>query len=140
MVQETGTMSHGLNAVMLIGYLGRSLEMRYTPNGKPVASFSIVTTYPITTSDGTEHEETEWFNVIAWGSLAEMCKDNLHAGQRVFIQGRMKTRRWIDEQNGSCSCAEVVAYRLIPFQQDEAGETTDVVGQAPVESNRFKSS
>jgi single-strand DNA-binding protein len=134
MDREMATMSQGLNTVMLIGQLGRPPEMRYTPTGKPVASFSIVTTYPITTSNGTQHEETDWFNVIVWGSLAESCKENLCVGERVFIQGRMKTRRWTDEENVSCSCAEVIASRLIPLQHDKASEPADI-DQAPVQEN-----
>jgi single-strand DNA-binding protein len=90
--------------------------MRYTPGGKPVTSFSIVTTYPATSSNGTHHDETDWFNVIAWGELAEMCKETLYNGQRVFIEGRIKTRQWTDADNALRSCAEVVAQRLIPLE------------------------
>jgi single-strand DNA-binding protein len=119
MVQEMETMSQGLNKVMLIGHLGRSPEMRYTPSGKPVTSFSIVTTYPTTSSNGMCHDETDWFNVIVWGALAEICKENLSTGQRVFIEGRMKTRQWTDADNVLHSCAEVVAQRLIPLQHSQ---------------------
>jgi single-strand DNA-binding protein len=122
MVQEMETMSQGLNKVMLIGHLGRSPEMRYTPNGKPVTSFSIVTTYPTASSNGTCYDETDWFNVIVWGTLAEMCKESLCAGQRVFIEGRVKTRQWTDVDNVLHSCAEVVAQRLIPLEHRQSAE------------------
>jgi single-strand DNA-binding protein len=125
-VQETETITQGLNKVMLIGHLGRSPEMRYTPGGKPVTSFSIVTTYPATSSNGTCHDETDWFNVIVWGALAETCKKDLCTGQRVFIEGRMKTRQWTDADNVQHSCAEVVAQRLIPLQYEPPGVPQNV--------------
>lgn len=131
-IQEPETIAQGLNKVMLIGRLGRSPEMRYTPGGTPVTSFSIVTTYPSTSSNGTCHDETDWFNVIAWGSLAEMCKESLQAGQHVFIEGRMKTRQWTDADHVPHSCAEVVAQRLIPLQYRQPDEPKNVE-QTPVE-------
>src|SRR4026208_1856642 len=66
-------MSRGLNKVMVIGHLGRDPEMRYTPGGRPVTSFSVVTTRAWTSAEGERHEESEWFNVVAWGNLAEIC-------------------------------------------------------------------
>ena len=77
--QEAG-MSRGLNKVMVIGHLGRDPEMRYTPSGRPVATFTVATTRAWHSSDGERHEETEWFNVVAWGSLAEICNQHLTAG------------------------------------------------------------
>jgi single-strand DNA-binding protein len=133
--QEIETMSEGLNKVMLIGHLGRSPEMRYTPSGKPVTSFSIVTTYPTTSSNGTHHDETDWFNVIVWGALAETCKESLYTGQRVFIEGRMKTRQWTDAENVLHSCAEVVAQRLIPLQHRKIDEPTESVGRVPIDQD-----
>ena len=63
-------MSRGLNKVMIIGNLGRDPEMRYTPSGKPVTSFSVATSRTWTTTDGDRREATEWFNVVAWRDLA----------------------------------------------------------------------
>jgi single-strand DNA-binding protein len=70
-------MSRGLNKVMIIGHLGREPEMRYTPSGRPVTSFSVATTRTWNSPDGERREETEWFNVVAWGNLAEICKQYL---------------------------------------------------------------
>jgi single-strand DNA-binding protein len=67
-------MGRGLNKVMIIGHLGRDPELRYTPSGRPVASFSVATSRSWTSSEGERREETEWFNVVAWGNLAEICK------------------------------------------------------------------
>ena len=108
-------MARGFNKVVLLGCLGRAPEMRYTPGGRPVASFSVVTTHAWVSSSGRHHEETDWFNVVAWGGLAEECKVCLHKGQQVFVAGRMKTREWQDANQVSRSCAEVVAQEIIPL-------------------------
>lgn len=107
------TLGRGLNRVILVGRLGRAPEMRYTPSGKPVTSFSIVTTHSWISSNREIQEETDWFNVVAWGSLAEACKQSLTQGQCVYVEGRIKTRRWNDENNLAHSCAEVVAQDVI---------------------------
>jgi single-strand DNA-binding protein len=90
--------------------------MRYTPTGKPVASFSVVTTHSWVASDGARHEETDWFNVIAWGDLAEESKSSLGKGQWVYVEGRIRTRRWQDASAQPNSRAEVVAQKVVSLQ------------------------
>ena len=92
-------MSRGLNKVMIIGRLGRDPEMRYTPSGRPVTTFSVATSRTWNTSDGERRTETEWFNIVAWGSLAEICNQYLVKGQQVYIEGRLQTRRWEDDDD-----------------------------------------
>jgi single-strand DNA-binding protein len=106
-------MSRGLNKVMIIGNLGRDPEMRYTPSGRPVTSFSVAVSRSWTSPDGERHEETEWFNVVAWSNLAETCKQYLTKGQQVYIEGRLQTRRWEDAEGKKHSAVEVVADRMI---------------------------
>ncbi len=106
-------MSRGLNRVMLIGHLGRDPEMRTTPSGRPVTSFSLATSRSWHTTDGERHEETEWFHVVAWGSLAEICQQHLHKGQRVFIEGRLQSRRWEDPEGLKHQSVEIVAREMI---------------------------
>src|ERR1700752_1687451 len=91
-------MSRGLNKVQIIGHLGRDPEMRYTPSGRPVTSFSVAVSRAWTSTDGERHEETEWFNVVAWSNLAETCKQVLTKGQQVYIEGLLQTRRWEDAE------------------------------------------
>ncbi len=86
-------MSRGLNKVMIIGNLGREPEMRYTPSGRPVTTFTVATSRSWNTADGERHTETEWFNVVTWGNLAEICKQYLTKGQQVYIEGRLQTRQ-----------------------------------------------
>jgi single-strand DNA-binding protein len=96
-------MSRGLNKVMIIGHLGRDPEMRYTPSGRPVTTFTVATTRTWNTSEGERREETEWFNVVAWGSLAEICNQYLRKGHQVYVEGRLQTRRWDDPEARSIS-------------------------------------
>jgi single-strand DNA-binding protein len=106
-------MSRGLNKVMIIGHLGRDPEMRYTPSGRPVTSFSVATTRGWTNAEGERREETEWFNVVAWGSLAEICKQYLRKGQQVYIEGRLQTRGWEDAEGKKRFRTELVAQEMI---------------------------
>ena len=91
-------MSRGLNKVMIIGNLGRDPEMRYTPSGRPVTTFTVACSRAWTTPDGERHEETEWFNVVSWGKLAETCKQYLVKGSHVYVDGRLQTRSWDDPE------------------------------------------
>jgi len=106
-------MGRGLNKVMLIGNLGRDPEMRYTPSGRPVTSFSLATSRNWVSADGERHDETEWFNVIAWGNLAEICNQHLSKGQKVYVEGRLQTRSWEDENGQKHFRTEVVANEMI---------------------------
>ena len=106
-------MSRGLNKVMIIGHLGRNPEMRYTPSGRPVTTFSVASSRTWRSADGERHVETEWFNVVAWGSLAEICNQYLHKGQQVYIEGRLQTRRWEDAESNKHFTTELVAREMI---------------------------
>jgi single-strand DNA-binding protein len=106
-------MSRGLNKVMIIGHLGRDPEMRYTPSGRPVTTFSVATSRSWNTSDGERRSDTEWFNVVSWGSLAEICKQYLSKGQQVYIEGRLQTRRWEDDDGNKRTTVEIVAKEMI---------------------------
>lgn len=110
---ELRDMGRGLNKVMLIGNLGRDPEMRYTPSGKPVTSFSLAADRNWVSADGERHDETEWFNVVAWGNLAEICNQHLSKGQKVYVEGRLQTRSWEDENGQKHFRTEVVANEMI---------------------------
>ncbi len=115
-------MSRSLNKVMIIGYLGREPEMRYTSSGKAVTTFSVATNRTWSSSSGERHEETEWFTVVAWGNLAEICKQHLNKGSQVFIEGRLQTRRWEDNEGKKHAAVEVVANEMIQLgEKKESG-------------------
>jgi single-strand DNA-binding protein len=106
-------MTRGLNKVLLIGRLGHDPEMRYTTSGKPLTKFRIASDRSWTTADGEKKTETEWFNVVAWGKLAEICNQYLKKGQQVYIEGRLHTRRWQDDEGANHSAVEVIAQEMI---------------------------
>ena len=106
-------MSRGLNKVMIIGHLGKDPEMRYTPSGRPVTTFSAATSRSWNTTDGERKTETEWFNVVAWSGLAEICNQYLTKGQQVYIEGRLQTRQWEDDNGKRHSSVEIVANEMI---------------------------
>lgn len=106
-------MSRGLNKVQIIGYLGKDPEMRYTPSGRPVTTFSVAVSRSWNSADGERHTETEWFNVVAWGNLAEICKQYLVKGQQVYIEGRLQIRRWDDKEGQRHTSVEVVASEMM---------------------------
>jgi single-strand DNA-binding protein len=106
-------MSRGLNKVMVIGHLGRDPEMRYTPSGRPVTTFTVAVSRSWNTADGERRSETEWFNIVSWGNLAEICKQYLHKGQQVYIEGRLQTRRWEDKEGQKRTSVEVVANEMM---------------------------
>jgi len=106
-------MSRGLNKVMIIGRLGQDPEMRYTPSGRPLTKFQLAANRSWTTADGEKKTETEWFNSVAWGKLAEICNQYLKKGQQVYIEGRLHTRRWQDDEGANHSSVEVITQEMI---------------------------
>lgn len=129
-------MSRGLNKVLIIGNLGRDPEMRYTPSGKPVTTFSVATTRSWSTSEGEKREETEWFNIVAWSSLAEICKQYLTKGQQVYIEGRLQTRHWDDQEGNKHTSVEIVANEMIILsERRETGESA--ADSTPNEEEEF---
>jgi len=110
-------MARGLNKVLIIGKVGRDPEMRYTPSGRPVTTFSVGTGRTWTTADGERRTETEWFNVVAWSSLAEICKQYLTKDRLVYIEGRLQTRHWEDQEGNKHSATEIVASEMIVLEE-----------------------
>ena len=106
-------MSRGLNKVMIIGHLGKDPEMRYTPSGRPVTTFTVAVSRSWNSADGERHSETEWFNIVAWGNLAEIGKQYLTKGQQVYIEGRLQTRRWDDKEGQKHTSVEIVANEMM---------------------------
>ncbi|MBZ5496772.1 MAG: single-stranded DNA-binding protein [Acidobacteriia bacterium] len=102
-----------LNKVMLIGRLGKDPEIRYTPDGAPVANFSLATGEFWTDKSGTRQERTEWHNIVAWNKLADLSKRYLAKGRQVYIEGRLRTREWDDKDGNKRRTTEVVANQMV---------------------------
>ena len=118
-------MTRSLNKVMIIGNLGRDPEMRYISNGKPVTTFSVATSRSWVTSDGDRRESTEWFNVVAWNNLAEICNQFLRKGSRVYVEGHLQTRSWDDENGCRHYRSEVVANEMLVLDQRHHNNSGD---------------
>jgi single-strand DNA-binding protein len=99
----------GVNKVILIGNLGGDPELRSTPGGTSVATFTLATNESWNDKDGTRQERTEWHRVVAWGRLAEICGQYLRKGRQVYIEGRLQTRSWEDKQGNQRKTTEVIA-------------------------------
>lgn len=106
-------MARGLNKVMVIGKLGRDPEMRFTPNGKSVANFTIASNRSWKSTDGNLHTETEWFNVVAWANLAEFAKNYLGKGNLVYVEGRLQSHSWQDRDGNQHRSIDIVAQNLL---------------------------
>ena len=110
-----------LNRMTAIGNLGSDPEMRYTPNGSPVTTFSIAVNRVFNTQDGERHEETEWFRVVAWNQLAESCNQYLSKGQKVYVDGRLRTDRWEGRDGTPRTTIEIVAQNVVFMSRPNEG-------------------
>jgi single-strand DNA-binding protein len=100
-----------VNKVILIGNLGADPEMRYTQNGTAVANFRIATT-ETWKKEGEKEELTEWHRVVAFGRLAQICGEYLSKGSKVYIEGRIQTRKWEDRDGNPRYTTEIIAREM----------------------------
>ena len=102
-----------VNKAILVGNLGRDVELRYTPGGAAVANLSIATTRVWNDRSGQRQEETEWHRVVAWDKQAETANKYLRKGRQVYVEGRLQTRKWDDRDGNTRYTTEVRAERLV---------------------------
>ncbi|MBD3348935.1 MAG: single-stranded DNA-binding protein [Candidatus Eisenbacteria bacterium] len=117
--------ARGVNKVILIGNLGGDPEMRQTPSGTPVTTFTLATNEAWTDKDGQRQEKTEWHRVVAWSRLAEICGQYLRKGRQVYIEGRLQTRSWEDKQGNQRKTTEIVAQnmQMLGSRGDQGGSS-----------------
>ncbi len=101
-----------INKAILIGNLGADPEIRYTQSGTQVATFNIATTERWKGQDGQMQESTEWHRIVAWARLAEICGEYLNKGSRVYIEGKIQTRKWQDQNGNDRYTTEIVAREM----------------------------
>ena len=111
-----------LNRIEIIGNVGKEPEMRFTPSGKPVISFSVAVN-----SKFGESESTEWFSVVAWDKLAETCNQYLEKGQQVFVEGRLQTRSWEDKEGIKHYKTEIIANKVLFLGQRKQAEKSEEI-------------
>src|SRR3990167_223948 len=111
-----------LNKVLLIGNLTRDPELRYTPSGAAVCSFTVATNRSYVASDGNRKEETEFTRVVSWNKLAELCSQLLSKGRKVYVEGRLQTRSWEAQDGSTKSQTEVVIDDMRILDSRRTGE------------------
>jgi single-strand DNA-binding protein len=89
-----------VNKVILVGNLGRDVELRFTPGGTAVATLSLATTEVWNDKSGQRQEKTEWHRVVLWGKTAETLQEYLLKGRQVYVEGKLQTRKW-DDKDGN---------------------------------------
>lgn len=114
---------YGLNRVELIGHLGRDPEVRYTVNGMAIATVSLATTERPRSTNGAKELQTEWHAVVLYGRLAELCGQFLASGSPVYIDGRLKTRRWKDRNGTDHQQTEIIGDRMLMLSQRQTAES-----------------
>jgi single-strand DNA-binding protein len=130
----------GVNKVILVGNLGANPELRYTQGGQPVANLRIATTERWTDKSGQKQEATEWHRVVLWGKQAEIAGQYLVKGRQVYIEGRIRTRQWQDQQGQKRYSTEIVAQsmQLLGSRGDRpAEEVTATVPQDEAVAGEF---
>ena len=117
-------MAIGYSHVVLIGNLGKDPHLIDGRNGKLRASFALAVDRTAPDSSEERREATDWFTIVAWGRVAETCRDTLSKGSWVFISGRLQARRWQDEKGNWHNLFEIVAEQVIPLnaRTDKAEE------------------
>ena len=99
----------GVNKVILVGNLGKDPEVKYLDNGVAVANFSLATTEKYKNKEGEKVSQTEWHNIVLWRGLAEVAEKYLKKGASVYIEGKIKTRKWEDKDGNTRYNTEILA-------------------------------
>jgi single-strand DNA-binding protein len=128
-----------LNKIMLIGNLGRDPELTMTSEGTPVVKFSLAVSRTFTVR-GEKKDETEWFNIVAWSKLAEICEKYLHKGSKVYIEGRLTQRKYTDREGAQRTAVEVIANDMKMLDsKSSAGGTGSYAASSSASSSGYGS-
>ena len=101
-----------VNKVILVGNVGKDPELRYTPAGTAVCTFSLATSERFKNKQGEQQDRTEWHNIVAWSGLAEICGKYLTKGKQVYIEGRIQSRSYDDRDGNKRYITEIVANEM----------------------------
>lgn len=108
----------------MIGNLTRDPELRYTPNGNAVVTFSLATNRNWTTDSGEKREEVDFHRIVAWNKLAELCSQFLTKGRKVYVEGRLSTRNWTAQDGSQKSTTEVIIDDMILLDNKGGGTSS----------------
>ena len=101
-----------VNRVTLIGFLGDAPELKFSPRGTPIGTFSLAVNERWKDADGSPRERVEWFRIVCFGRLAEVCGEYLNKGRHVYLEGRLQTRKWAGPEGDKRTTIEVVANQM----------------------------
>ena len=126
-----------LNKIMLIGNLGRDPEMNYTQNGTALTRFSLAVTRSYKSSTGEKRDETEWFNIVAWDKLAEICNQYLRKGSKAYIEGRLTLRKYNDRNGVERYSLDVTAsdMEMLTPKLAQSGSSSEFLAGSPDETD-----
>ncbi len=122
-----------VNKVILVGNLGKDPEVRYTASGTAVANFSVATTENWTSKEGQKESHTEWHRIVAWGRLGEICGEYLSKGKLVYIEGRIRTSEWEDQEGNKRQTKEIVATNMTMLGSRSAMDSVPEQSSVPEE-------
>ena len=127
----------GVNKVILIGNLGRDPEVRTIENGAKVANFSLATTESYRNKDGNRVEQTEWHRIVLWRGLAEVAEKYVKKGSQLYIEGRIKTRSYTDQDGKTKYITEIVGdvMQMLGKRSDESQQSSDMPGYSSVKTD-----
>jgi single-strand DNA-binding protein len=120
----------GVNKVILIGNLGKDPEVRYLDNGVAVANFSLATTENYKNKDGERVSQTEWHNIVLWRGLAEVAEKWLKKGSSVYVEGKIRTRKWEDKDGNTRYSTEILGDNMTMLGGKPSSETPVEVAPA----------
>lgn len=118
-----------LNRVILIGNLTRDPELRFTPTGSPVAGFGLAVNRVYTNKQGEKVENVDYFNIVVWAKLAELCAEYIHKGSPIAVEGRLQSRSWETEDGQKRSTVEIVAENVQFLARSGGGDSAGRPGQ-----------
>jgi len=140
-VEEESVMSRGFSHVVLVGNLGRDPEMRYSQNGTPITNFSMAVSCRRRDQEGQFQDETSWFRVTLFRSMAENANDWLRKGNRVLVEGQLQIRQYTDSNGVEKTSVEVVAnsFQNLTAREDQGGDATGAYSGGYNRDNRSQS-
>tara|TARA_B100000676_G_C18025655_1_gene815426 strand:+ start:941 stop:1378 length:438 start_codon:yes stop_codon:yes gene_type:complete len=114
----------GVNKVILVGNLGKDPEVKYLENGTAVANFTVATSESYKDKEGKRIDQTEWHNVVVWRKLAEIAETYLKKGSQIYLEGKLRTRSWEDQQGNKRYATEVVADTFTMLGKKEESQSS----------------
>ena len=128
----------GVNKVILVGNLGKDPEVQHLEGGTTLTKFPLATTETYKDKNGQRVEQTEWHNIIVWRQLAEIAEKYLHKGSAIYLEGKLRTRKWTDKDNNTRYTTEIIAdsFTMLDRKQDgSSGGSSNIANDVEMPSN-----